>query len=132
MDYINMVAPYQGVLEWVGGPKEGTSQSGNEWKNVNFTLKYLDSQMREQFITFTLTGAGKVDKLLSLPMGTEIKVSWRPISNKYTDKNGVEQWFPQLSAFNVVPIRKEPEDLPAATDQAQRPQAPHTPDDIPY
>lgn len=131
MEYINMVAPYQGVLEWVGRPKGGTSQSGNEWKSVNFTIKYLDSQMREQHVTFTLTGAEKVDRLLALPMGSEIKVLWRPTSNKYTDGNGVEQWFPQLSAFSVASLRKAvEEDLPVATEtdrpqrtpQAQRPQ----------
>lgn len=122
-----MVSPFHGVLEWVGKPKRGTSQSGNEWKSVNFTLKYLDSQMREQYITFTLSGPDKVDRFLSLQMGTEIKVSWRPISTKYTDKEGMEQWFPQLSAFNVVPLRNgELEDLPEAVETSTTQRIPRT------
>lgn len=142
MEYINMVAPYQGVLVWVGNPKEGTSQSGNEWKSVNFTIKYLDSQMREQHITFTLAGAEKVNRLLALQMGSEIKVFWRPVSNRYVDREGVEQWFPQLSAFSITSLRKEEiQDLPEATEpadtyrapQPQRRQAPRSPaDEVPF
>ena len=72
----NAVAPWEGALEWVGEPNEGKTQAGKEWKSVDFTLKYTDGQMNEKFITFSAFGVERVDKLLSLPIGTMLKVVW--------------------------------------------------------
>ena len=96
-----MVAPYQGLLHWVDQPRSGVTQStGNPWKSVQFVLKYLNHQMKEEFIVFDMQGVENVDRLLSLPLGTEIRVSWRPQARKWDDQQGQTKWFGAFNAFN--------------------------------
>lgn len=116
-----MIAPYQGLLEWVGQPASGMSQStGTAWKNVQFTLKYLDSQMQEQFITFALSGAERVDQLLAIPLGTEIRVAWKPATRRWVDQQGQVKWFPSFDAFavKVIPPEEQTKPLPQGQPQA--------------
>lgn len=117
---INMVAPYQGLLYWVGQPASGVSQnSGETWKSLDFTIKYLDSQMREQFIVFSAFGTEIVDRILATPLGTEVRVSWRPSSRSWTDQQNQTRWFPQFSAFGFVLVPNEQAQAPAPAQQAQ-------------
>lgn len=94
---INAVAPWEGALDWVGEPNEGQGRNGT-WKSVEFTLKYEDHQMNEKFITFSVFGAEKVDKLLAMQKGTMLKVVWWPEAN-YVERTG--KWYPKLSAISI-------------------------------
>ena len=90
---INAVAPWQGTLEWGGEVRSGQGTKGT-WKSVDFCLKYTDHQMAEKYIVFSAFGEDKVDKLLSLAIGTELKVVWWPEANQsrngmYYGKNSV-------------------------------------------
>ena len=43
---VNIVAPWQGKLKWVGKPVEGTSNTtGNPWKRVDFVISFINGQM---------------------------------------------------------------------------------------
>ena len=95
---INAVAPWEGELVWVGEPNSGKTQNGREWKSVDFTLKYQDSQMNEKYITFNAFGEDKVDKLTSLPEGTMLKVVWWPNANMARSSG---KWYPQLQAISI-------------------------------
>lgn len=101
---VNAVAPFEGELHWVGTPREGNSQTtGEPRKMVDFTVKYQNSQMQEQFITFSLSGVDRVNRLLTLPIGQKIRVNWLPEARPYTDPNtGVSRWFPSMKALGFV------------------------------
>lgn len=102
---VNMVAPYEGVLEWVGAPNGGVSQnSGNEWKTVDFVLKYMDHQMQDQHIVFSLSGVDKVNRLLATPVGTRIRVTWTPGARKWVNQQGETKWFAQYNALGFLAI----------------------------
>ena len=104
---INMQAPYEGTLEWVDTPRGGVSQnSGNEWKSVDFVLKYLDHQMQERIIVFSATGVERVNRLLGLPIGTPIRVTWAPGGRKYTTQQGEVKYFAQCEAISIVPVQQ--------------------------
>lgn len=121
---INAVAPYQGAIEWIGQPANGVSQStGSAWANVDFVLKYLNHNMREEMICFTLSGPDKVNELVKMPLGTQVKVWWRPTVRKWVDAQGQTKWFPQFSAFSVTVV--QPEAQP--TDPSAQPQQPVAP-----
>ena len=126
--HINMVAPYQGLIEEVCEPRGGVAQStGKAWKTVQFTLKYLDHQMQEQLITFDLSGPEKVDQLMSLPIGTEIRVAWRPATRRYQDQQtGKVSYFPSFAAFafRVIPPEERTRPLPDQRPAQQPPQQP--------
>lgn len=115
---INAVAPWEGALEWVGEPNEGKTQAGKDWKSVDFTLKYTDSQMNEKFITFSAFGVDRVDKLLSLPIGTMLKVVWWPESNV---ARSTGKWYPKLSVISIGLATPEPK---AADTNVRRPDFP--------
>lgn len=94
---VNAVAPWEGVLDWVGEPNEGEGKNG-KWKSVDFVLKYQDHQMNEKFITFSAFGVDKVDKLLAIPKGTAIKVVWWPDAN-HVERTG--KWYPKNTAISI-------------------------------
>ena len=100
----NAVAPWEGALEWVGEPNEGRTQAGKEWKSVDFTLKYKDGQMNEKFITFSAFGVERVDKLLSLPIGTMLKVVWWPESNQARTTG---KYYPKLNVISIGLVKPE-------------------------
>lgn len=123
---VNAVSPFQGLLVWVGKPREGTSQAtGKPWKSVEFTIKFIDSQMQEQHMNFSLTGAENVNKLLDTPLNTEIIVTWRPSARQYMNpQTGDISWFPQNNSFA---FRLAPQDQPEqqqAQPQTAQPQQP--------
>ena len=91
---INAVAPWEGELIWIGEVNRGKTNSGAEWKSVEFALKYEDSQMNEKEIVFSLFGAGKVSSFSEYKVGDWLKVVWWPECNqgkngKYYSKNNV-------------------------------------------
>ena len=100
--YENMVAPYKGILHWVDTPAGGESKKGNAWKSVTFTIKYIDYKMSEQYIVFKLMGVEAVDRLLSVPLGTEVRVTWRPGGSRFKRADGSLCWFAQNIATSVI------------------------------
>ena len=122
---INAVAPWEGALEWVGEPNEGKTQAGKDWKSVDFTLKYTDSQMNEKFITFSAFGVERVDKLLSLPIGTMLKVIWWPESNQ---ARSTGKYYPKLNVISIGLVK--PEAKPAETN-VRRPDYPQQGTSVP-
>lgn len=106
----NAIAPFKGTLEWIGEPKSGTTRNGNEWKSVDFVLKYQDHKMEDRYLVLNAFGADKVDKLLSLPQDAEIKVVWWPEANQSNDG----RWFPKNSAITITAA--QPEAKSARTD----------------
>lgn len=99
---VNIVAPWQGRLKWVGKPAEGTSNTtGNPWKRVDFVVSFINSQMQEENICFSMSGVEKVNRLLGTPLGTEIIVTWKPSANEYQGK-----WYPKLDAIGFRPAQQ--------------------------
>lgn len=128
---INAVAPWEGELVWIGEVNRGKTNSGAEWKSVDFTLKYTDQQMNEKFITFSLFGAAKVSSF-SYPLGTWLKVVWWPESTqakngKYYPKNSVIAYYkidaPAKSADTKITAPNYPEPQPSlpAEDRTYQP-----------
>lgn len=94
---INAVSPFEGKLHWVGQVTSGQSQStGNPWKRVDFTIAYVDAQLQNRYVTFSLSGVDKVDRLLQIPIGSTIRVTWRPSGNEYQGK-----WYPKVEALGI-------------------------------
>lgn len=94
---VNKVAPWEGELEWADNPRSGVSKKGTEWKSVDFTLKYKDDQNNDRHITFNTFGAERVDKILSAPIGSRLRVSWKPESREYNGK-----WWQKLDAYDIA------------------------------
>ena len=94
---VNKVAPWEGKLVWVDNPRSGVSKKGTEWKSVDFTLKYKDDQNNVRHITFNTFGAERVDKILSAPIGTKLRVAWKPDSREYNGK-----WWQKLDAYDIT------------------------------
>ena len=108
MANINRVAPYEGILEWKSQVREGvSSNTGNAWKSIDFTIMYLDGQMREQHIVFNLQNKELVDRIIATPLGTRVRVAWSPTSRSWTNQQGEVSWFPSFSAFSVVIVPPE-------------------------
>lgn len=107
MNKINTVSIWEGQLVWVDNPRSGKSKKGNEWKSVDFTIKYTDSQDRERHISFNTFGAEKVDKILNATPGTKIRVAWVPDSHEY---NG--RWYTKLDAYDITILGQEATSLP--------------------
>lgn len=103
---INAVSPWEGVLHWVGQPKEGSTRTGGEWKSVEFVLKYEDRNMNEKFMLFSAFGLGLVEKLLSFPTGTALKVVWFPESTYYEK---TERWYMKNSVISIGLAKQEAE-----------------------
>lgn len=105
---VNALAPWEGTIVWVGQPTGGTSQkTGNEWKAVDFAIKWTNQQMHEKHIVFSLFGLEKVNKLLQMPIGAQVRVTWEPDANHYTDQQGKEKWFPRCNAISVIEVRQQ-------------------------
>jgi len=99
---VNEVSPWEGKLIWVAEPKSGTSKNGNEWKSIEFVLEYKDWQGYDSKILFSAFGAEKVDKITSTPLGTTLKVQWRPESREY---NG--RWYNKFDAYDITVVSRE-------------------------
>lgn len=105
MNKINTVSTWEGRLVWVGTPRSGKSKSGREWKSVDFTLKYKDSQDQDRHITLNAFGVDRVDKILSAQIDTKVRVEWRPDSHEFNGK-----WYSKLEAYDVVVLDAEKEE----------------------
>ena len=90
---INAVAPWEGELIW-----KGEVNQYNGWKSIDFTLKYTNSKMDEEHITFNAFGEDMVNKVLSFPEGTMLKVVWWP---KASESKSTGKWYPKLQAYSV-------------------------------
>lgn len=93
----NSVSPWEGTIAWVDNPRTGKSKKGAEWKSVDFAVKYTDAQNQERHIVFNAFGAEKVDKILSAPIGTTVRVAWFPNSREYNGK-----WWTKLDAYDIT------------------------------
>lgn len=102
---VNAVAPWEGQIIWVGTPNGGMTQSGQEWKSVEFALKYTDMRLQEKNIVFNAFGIDLVNKILSIPIGTAVRVTWSPDARRSNQQDGSVRWFGKLSAFGVQPIQ---------------------------
>lgn len=132
---VNKVAPWEGKLIWVDNPRSGKSQKGREWKSVDFALKYTDEQNNERELAFNAFGEERVNTVLSAPLGTTIRVAWRPDSHEY---NG--RWYTKLDAYDITVFSDEkeaqqsgtalPPSAPAYTPQQPAPEAPDA--DLPF
>lgn len=102
---VNAVSPFVGKLHWVGQVSGGESKTtGNPWKRVDFTISYVDAQLQTRYITFSLSGVEKVDRLMQIPIGTTIRVTWRPSGNEY---NG--RWYPKIDAVGIFVEQVRPQ-----------------------
>ena len=107
---VNAIAPWEGRLVWVGTPNGGFSQNGEEWKSVEFVLAYTDGKMQERHIHLNAFGLDKVNKILSVQLGTTIRVVFQPSARQYNDK-----WYGKNEVFGIT--------IPQQT-QVQQPQQP--------
>lgn len=93
----NKVAPWEGRLKWVGTPRTGKGRNGDPWSSVDFVLEYTDEGTgKERNIMFNLFGNEKVNELFTRPIGTKLRVKWKPEAREFNGK-----WWSQLSAYEV-------------------------------
>ena len=104
---VNAVAPWEGQLIWVGTPNGGFSQtSGQEWKSVEFAVKYTDMRLQEKHIVFSAFGLEIVNRILSIPIGTTVRVTWSPEARSAQQQDGSVKWYGKLSAFGVTAVQQ--------------------------
>lgn len=116
----NSISPFEGALVWVGTPSGGTSQTtGQPWKVVDFVIKYTNHQMQEQYMLLNASGVDRVDKLLTIPLGTILRVDFS-INARKSDYNGQERWWGSLTVFRITPVTPEAQQVPAQP-QTQQP-----------
>ena len=99
---VNKVSPWEGELVWVDNPRSGKTKKGTDWKSVDFTLKFKDDQGNERHITFNTCGLERVDKVLSAPLGSKLRVAWKPESREYNGK-----WWQKLDAYDITVIEAD-------------------------
>lgn len=99
---VNKVSPWEGELVWVDNPRSGKTKKGTDWKSVDFTLKFKDDQGNERHITFNTFGLERVDKVLSAPLGSKLRVAWKPESREYNGK-----WWQKLDAYDITVIEAD-------------------------
>ena len=118
---VNAIAPWEGKLIWVGTPNGGFSQNGEEWKSVEFVLAYTDSKLQERHIYLNAFGTEKVNRLLSTPVGTMLRVTFQPTAREYNGK-----WYGKNEVFGINVLQQQapaqPQFAPQGT--AMPPQAP--------
>lgn len=110
---VNAVAPWEGQLVWVGTPNGGVSQNGQEWRSVEFTLKYQDMRLQEKHIVFSAFGTDIVNRILSTPLGTNVRVTWSPDARQGQDG----RWWGKFQAFGFTAVQQA-----APVQQTQQPQ----------
>ena len=114
---VNAVAPWEGQLIWVGTPNGGFSQNGEEWKSVDFVLSYTDGKLQERNICLNAFGTEKVNRLLSTPLGTLLRVTFQPTARQYNEK-----WYGKNEVFGISVIQQQTQ--PAPQGYAPQPQFP--------
>jgi len=108
---VNAIAPWEGKLVWVGTPNGGFSQNGEEWKSIEFVLSYTDSKLQERKIYLNAFGTEKVNRIMSTPVGTTLRVTFQPTAREYNGK-----WYGKNEVFGITAVQ------PAATAPVQQPQ----------
>ena len=121
---VNAIAPWEGKLVWVGTPNGGFSQNGEEWKSVDFVLSYTDGKLQERNICLNAFGTEKVNRLLSTPLGTLLRVTFQPTARQYNDK-----WFGKNEVFGITLIQQQATQAPVqqAHPQGYAPQPQYPP-----
>jgi len=110
---VNAIAPWEGKLTWVGTPNGGMSQNGEEWKSVDFVLTYTDGKLQERNICLNAFGVDRVNRILSTPLGTMLRVTFQPTARQYNEK-----WYGKNEVFGITVIQ------PQAQPQQPAPQYP--------
>jgi hypothetical protein len=110
---VNAIAPFEGKLIWVGTPNGGNTQSGEEWKSVEFVISYTDGKLQERNICLNAFGVDRVNRILSTPLGTTLRVTFQPTARQYNEK-----WYGKNEVFGITVIQ------PQAQPQQPAPQYP--------
>lgn len=113
---VNAIAPWEGKLVWVGTPNGGFSQNGEEWKSVDFVLSYTDGKLQERNICLNAFGVEKVNRLLSTPLGTLLRVTFQPTARQYNEK-----WYGKNEVFGISVIQQQAQPAPQYAPQPQYP-----------
>ena len=119
---VNAIAPWEGKLVWVGTPAGGQSQNGEEWKSVDFVLAYTDGKLQERHIHLNAFGLDRVNRLLSLSLGTMLRVSFQPTAREYNGK-----WFGKNEVFGISVIQPQAQQAPTAQQYGGTQMPPQTP-----
>lgn len=114
---VNAIAPWEGKLIWVGTPNGGYNQNNEEWKSVEFALTYTDGKLQERHILFSAFGVDKVNRILSSPIGTQMRVTFSPTAREYNGK-----WYGKNDVFGISVIQPQAPQAPQYAPQPQFPQ----------
>ena len=106
----NETAPFEGQLVWVGTPRSGRKKSGEEWRSVDFVLKYTTASGKEDHIMFSAFGIEKVNTVLSTEIGAKLRVTYSPTAREYNGK-----WFGSNNVWGVYDPDKKNDGAPANT-----------------
>ena len=120
---VNAIAPWEGKIAWVGTPSGGVSQqTGEEWKSVEFVLAYTDSKLQERHIHLSAFGVDKVNRILSVPLGTTVRVTFSPTAREYNGK-----WYGKNEVYGITiqpQAQAQPQPAPQPAPQYAQPQYP--------
>ena len=116
---VNAIAPWEGKIAWVGTPSGGVSQqTGEEWKSVEFVLAYTDSKLQERHIHLSAFGVDKVNRILSVPLGTMVRVTFSPTAREYNGK-----WYGKNEVYGItIQPQAQAQPQPAPVYQQPAPQ----------
>lgn len=116
---VNAIAPWEGKIAWVGTPSGGVSQqTGEEWKSVEFVLAYTDSKLQERHIHLSAFGVDKVNRILSVPLGTTVRVTFSPTAREYNGK-----WYGKNEVYGItIQPQAQAQPQPAPVYQQPAPQ----------
>ena len=106
---INETTPFEGQLVWVGEPRSGHTRNGDEWRSVEFVLKYITATGKEDHIMFNAFGIEKVNTVLATEIGAKLRVTYSPSAREYNGK-----WFGKNNVWGVYDPDKK-EEAPANT-----------------
>ena len=97
----------------MGTPNGGNTQSGEEWKSVEFVISYTDGKLQERNICLNAFGVDRVNRILSTPLGKMLRVTFQPTARQYNEK-----WYGKNEVFGINTIQ------PQAQPQQPAPQYP--------
>ena len=89
----------KGTINTVLPVESGTSQSGKEWKKLNFVISnYEGYEGAEQIFAFEIFGTEKVDNFEKYnKVGQDVEVSFNIRTNEWKDK-----YYTSLQAWKVM------------------------------
>lgn len=121
MEKVNQMSPVKGFLHWVGEVKSGTTKSGDEYKAVDFVIRWKDGTY-DRYGVFSLFSVDKVNRLIKLPMGTEIEVYFEMDAQEWNDR-----WYGRNRVIGFKTKKHEPETRTAQPEAMDVPS-----DDLPF